>query len=99
MDPIHDVDEYVLEQRGRLKKPKSAIWLLGYLGSLRRPTGQMRVDLGQPVVLSKAPEPSDRMPLARVAFQIAIEANRTTPLTVSGLTYLSLLGSAQSGVT
>lgn len=99
LDVIRDVDEYALEQRGRAKKPESAIWFLGYLRSLRRPMGRMRVDLGQPVVLAEAPDPSDRMALAKVAFQVAVEANRATPLTVSGLVCLILLGSAPRGAT
>ncbi len=98
-DLIRDVDEYALEQRGRAKKPESAIWFLGYLRSLRRPMGRMRVDLGRPVVLDRSPEPGDRMALAKVAFQVAVEANRATPLTVSGLTCMILLGAAPRGAT
>lgn len=98
-DLIRDVDEYALEQRGRTKKPESAIWFLGYLRSLRRPMGRMRVDLGQAVVLDRSPPPEDRMALAKVAFQVAVEANRATPLTVSGLTCLILLGAAPRGAT
>jgi glycerol-3-phosphate O-acyltransferase len=98
-DLIRDVDEYALEQRGRTKKPESAIWFLGYLRSLRRPMGRMRVDLGEAVVLDRSPPANDRMALAKVAFQVAVEANRATPLTVSALTCLILLGAAPRGAT
>ena len=98
-DQILDVEEYVAEQAGRAKKPESLQWLLGYVRSLHRPMGGVRVDLGEPVVVEQAPAPDDRMALAKIAFEVAVRANRVTPLTVTAVMCLILLGTAPRGAT
>jgi glycerol-3-phosphate O-acyltransferase len=98
-DLIRDVDEYVAEQSGRVKRPESLSWMVGYLKSLREPMGRVRIDIGAPVVLPVAPDPEDRMALARVAFDVAVGANRVTPLTVTAVMCMVLLGTAPRGAT
>lgn len=98
-DLIHDVEEYAAEQTGRTKKPESLAWFLGYLRSLKEPSGRIRIDIGNPVVVAHAPGPDDKHALERIAFAVAVEANRVTPLTVTSVMCLMLLGTAPRGAT
>ena len=94
---IRDVDEYVAEQRGRPKAPESLGWLLRYARGARGSMGRVRVDLGEDVVVREPPAPDDRLGVARIAFAAASQANRVTPLTVTGVMCLLLLGMAPRG--
>ena len=98
-EQIRDVEDYVAEQAGRAKKPESLLWLLGYARGVRRPMGKVRIDLGKPVVVRQAPAPDDRLAIAKIAFMTAVQANRVTPLTVTGVICLVLLGMAPRGAT
>jgi glycerol-3-phosphate O-acyltransferase len=98
-DLIRDVEEYAAEQAGRAKQPESLAWFLGYLKSLREPMGRVRIDLGAPVVVHVAPDPEDKLALARIAFDASVSANRATPLTVTSVMCLVLLGTAPRGAT
>jgi glycerol-3-phosphate O-acyltransferase len=98
-DLIHDVEEYSLEQAGRIKKPESLRWYLGYIRGLRKPMGRVYMDVGDPVVLAKAPQPDDRPALHKIAFQVAVEANRVTPITLPALLTFSLLGATPRALT
>ena len=98
-DLIRDVDEFVAEQTGRVKKPESFKWFAGYVRSLRRPMGSVRVDLGEPVIVRQAPAPDDKLALAKIAFEVAVQANRVTPLNVTAVMCLVLLGTAPRGAT
>jgi glycerol-3-phosphate O-acyltransferase len=98
-DLIRDVEEYAAEQTGRVKKPESFSWFIGYLRSLREPMGRVRIDIGQPIVIPEVTDPDDKRALERLAFAVAVEANRVTPLTVTGVMCLILLGTAPRGAT
>jgi glycerol-3-phosphate O-acyltransferase len=98
-DLIRDVEEYAAEQTGRVKKPESFSWFVGYLRSLRKPMGRVRIDIGQPVVIPEVSDPDDKRALEQLAFAVAVEANRVTPLTVTGVMCLILLGTAPRGAT
>ena len=98
-DLIRDVEEYAAEQTGRTKKPESLSWFIGYMKSLKEPSGRIRLDIGDPVVIDEAPGPDDKRALERIAFAVAVEANRVTPLTVTSLMCLILLGLAPRGAT
>jgi glycerol-3-phosphate O-acyltransferase len=98
-DLIRDVEEYAAEQAGRVKQAESLGWFIGYLKSLREPMGRVRIDLGTPVVVARAPDPDDRLALARIAFDASVSANRVTPLTVTSVMCLILLGTAPRGAT
>ena len=98
-DLIRDVEEYASEQTGRLKKPESLSWFIGYLRSLREPMGKVYVDFGEPVVVKKAPDPNDRLALSKMAFEVAVQANRATPMTLTSLMCLCLLSTAPRGMT
>ena len=98
-DLIRDVEEYAAEQIGRNKKPESLSWFLGYMKSLKEPSGRIRLDIGNPVVIAEAPGADDKRALEKIAFAVAVEANRVTPLTVTSVMCLILLGTAPRGAT
>lgn len=98
-DLIKDVEEYALEQAGRMKKPETIGWFVGYIRSLRKPMGRIYVDFGREVVVQNAPAPDDKLALPKIAFEFAVEANRVVPLTLTPLLCLILLGTAPRAVT
>src|SRR3546814_4037338 len=67
--------------------------------SLKEPSGRIRLDIGEPVVIDAAPAPDDKRALEKIAFAVAVEANRVTPLTVTSVMCLILLGMAPRGAT
>src|SRR3546814_18183453 len=78
-DLIRDVEEYAAEQTGRNKKPESLSWFLGYMKSLKEPSGRIRLDIGNPAVIDDAPGPDAKRALDKIAFAVAVEANRAPP--------------------
>jgi len=98
-DLMRDVQDYASEQTGRVKKPESLKWFIGYLSSLRRPMGRMYLDFGEPVVLEKAPDPGDRLALPKIAFEVAVQANTATPITLPAVGCMVLLGAAPRALT
>nr|WP_210425324.1 glycerol-3-phosphate 1-O-acyltransferase [Spongiibacter thalassae] len=98
-DLIRDVEEYATEQTGRGKGAETLRWFFGYVRSLSRPMGKIYMDIGEPVVLEQAPEPGDKLALSKIAFEVAVEANRVTPITFSSLVTMSLLGAAPRALT
>jgi glycerol-3-phosphate O-acyltransferase len=98
-DLIRDVEEYATEQTGRGNGAESLRWFIGYIRSLARPMGKVYMDIGEPVVLDKAPDPDDRMALSKIAFEVAVEANHVTPITFPSLVTMSLLGSSPKALT
>lgn len=98
-DLIRDAEEYAREQGGVPKAPESLSWLVGYIRSLARPMGKIYVDFGEPVVLAQSPDPEDSLALSKIAFQVAVEANRVTPVTFPSLVSMVLLGSYPRALT
>jgi len=98
-DLIRDVEEYATEQTGRGKGAESLRWFIGYIRSLARPMGKVYMDIGEPVVLERAPDPDDRLALSKIAFEVAVEANHVTPITFPSLVTMSLLGSSPKALT
>ncbi|MFV0478731.1 MAG: glycerol-3-phosphate 1-O-acyltransferase [Parahaliea sp.] len=98
-DLIRDVEEYATEQTGRSKGAESLRWFIGYVRSLARPMGKIYMDIGKPVVLKSAPAPDDSLALSKIAFEVAVEANRVTPITFPALVAMSLLGAAPRALT
>ena len=98
-DLIRDVEEYATEQTGRGKGAESLRWFIGYIRSLARPMGKVYMDIGEPVVLDQAPDPDDSLALSKIAFEVAVEANRVTPITFPSLMTMVLLGAAPRALT
>jgi len=93
-DLINDVKDYAAEQSGAIKRPESLSWFISYLRRLRQPLGRIYVDFGEPVIVNKSEINDDRLALAKTAFKVGVEANRVTPITLTSLMSLSLLGTA-----
>ncbi|MFT6286625.1 MAG: glycerol-3-phosphate O-acyltransferase [Alcanivorax sp.] len=98
-DLIRDVEEYATEQTGMGKGPESLRWFIGYVRSLARPMGKVYMDIGEPVILDRAPDPKDSLALSKIAFEVAVEANRVTPITFPSLVTMTLLGAAPKALT
>ncbi len=98
-DQIVDVEEYATEQTGRIKSPETLKWLLGYIKSLRKPSGRIYVDIGDPVVLDEAPHPDDRLALSKIAFNVAVNTNKVSPITLPSMVSMILLGAAPRALT
>jgi glycerol-3-phosphate O-acyltransferase len=57
------------------------------------------MNVGEPVVLKQAPDPDDKLALAKIAFEVAVEANKVTPITFPALISMVLLGVAPRALT
>ncbi len=93
-DMNNDVKDYAAEQSGSIKRPESLSWFISYLRRMRQPLGRIYVDFGDPVVVSKSAFQDDHLALQRTAFKVGVEANRVTPITLTALMSMSLLGAA-----
>lgn len=93
-DMINDVKDYAAEQGGAIKRPESLSWFISYLRRLRRPLGRIYIDFGEPVVVDREQISDDKLALAKTAFKVGVEANRVTPVTLTSLMAMALLGSA-----
>jgi glycerol-3-phosphate O-acyltransferase len=98
-DLMRDVSDYTSEQSGKVKKPESLKWFIGYLSSLRQPMGRIYLDFGESVVLDRAPDPDDQMALPKIAFEVAVQANKVTPITLPAVGCMVLLGAAPRALT
>ena len=61
---------------------------------MRQPLGRIYVDFGKPVVVEKEGYGDDPLALQKTAFKVGVEVNRVTPITLTGLMCMSLLGAA-----
>ncbi|MFT5571373.1 MAG: glycerol-3-phosphate O-acyltransferase [Cryomorphaceae bacterium] len=93
-DMNNDVKDYAAEQSGGIKRPESLSWFISYLRRMRQPLGRIYVDFGEPVIARKSAMKGDNLALQKMAFQVGVEANRVTPITLTSLMSMSLLGSA-----
>ncbi|MGB5326435.1 MAG: glycerol-3-phosphate 1-O-acyltransferase [Pseudomonadales bacterium] len=98
-DLIGDVDDYTYEQAGGKKQPESLRWFINYMRGLRQPLGRIYVNFGEPVVIENAPSPDDTLALQKVAFQVGVEVNKVTPLTLPSVITMILLGAAPRALT
>ncbi len=98
-DLMRDVQDYAIEQAGKHKKPESLKWFIGYLSSLRQPMGRIYLDFGKSVVLERAPDPDDQLALPKIAFEVAVQANEVTPITLPAVACMVLLGAAPRALT
>ena len=98
-DLIGDVPDMTTEQVGAVKRPETLGWFVRYLSGLRQPMGRVYFDFGEPVVLEESPAPDDVLALQKIAFQVGVETNRVTPITLVSLYTMILLGSAPRAMT
>jgi glycerol-3-phosphate O-acyltransferase len=93
-DMINDVKDYAAEQSGAIKRPESLSWFVSYLRGFKQPLGRIYLDFGEPVIVSKADVQNDELALQKIAFKVGVEANRVTPITLTALMSMSLLGAS-----
>lgn len=98
-DLIRDVEDYATEQAGRKKQPESLKWFIGYVSSLRRPMGRIYMNFGDPVILQRAPAEDDQLAIPKIAFDVAVQANNVTPVTLPSLACLCLLRASPRALT
>jgi len=61
--------------------------------------GRIHVDFGEPVRLDAAPDPEDQLAISKIAFEVAVEANRVTPATFPAVVSTALLGAFPRALT
>lgn len=93
-DMINDVKDYAAEQAGAIKRPESLSWFISYLRRLRQRLGRIYIDFGEPVIIDRDAISDDKLALAKTAFKVGVEVNRVTPITLTSLMAMSLLGAA-----
>ena len=96
-DQLPDISDYISEQRGQVKKKESWAWLKQYFENVSRPYGRIHVRFGKPVIVEgrqpgeTAKRKLDQLELQKLSFQVAVEANRVTPITPTALISFCLL--------
>ncbi len=100
-DQISDVGDYVAEQRGGKKQTESFRWFVGIVRRMKRRYGEIHIRFGEPISLRKSlgPPPPEAEPnpdessldLQKLAFEVAVRINRSTPITPNSLATLALL--------
>ncbi len=98
-DLIGDVNDYASEQAGKTKQPESLRWFIGYLRGLKQPMGRIYVDIGEPVKLPTVPNPDDLLVVQKIAFQVGVEVNNVTPVTLTALASMILLSNDPRALT
>ncbi|MEL7312343.1 MAG: 1-acyl-sn-glycerol-3-phosphate acyltransferase [Pseudomonadota bacterium] len=98
-DLIGDVRDYVREQSGGVKQPESLRWFIGYLRGLRKRLGRIYIDFGEPIVVEDPTAVQDGISLKKLAFEVGVQANKVTPITLASLVTMILLGAAPRALT
>jgi glycerol-3-phosphate O-acyltransferase len=98
-DRLYEVSAMAAEQGGAKKQPEGLKWLAKYARSQRSTTGgNAHVRFGEPISLASRLAPADATPdeqriaLQKVAFEVAVGINTSTPITANALLTLTLLG-------
>ena len=98
-DRLYEVAVMAAEQEGAAKQPEGLKWLATYARSQRSTTGgNAHVRFGEPLSLATrmapadAPDADQRIALQKVAFEVAVGINSSTPITANALLTLTLLG-------
>jgi glycerol-3-phosphate O-acyltransferase len=105
-DRLHEVSKMAAEQAGATKQAEGLKWLAEYARTQRRTHGgSAYVRFGEPIAIRSWLPPAgadaddNRAALHKVAFEVAVGINRTSPLTSNGLLALTLLGVRDQSLT
>lgn len=108
-DQLPDVGDYIKEQRGATKRKESLGWFRRYVSGLSKPYGKIHVRFGRQIDAiefinadsgtSAIPDHIDDLGIQKLAFQVAVEANRVTPVTVTALITFVLLAEGDKALT
>lgn len=98
-DRLYEVTVMAAEQAGAKKQPEGLKWLANYARSQSSTSGgNAIVRFGEAIALAPrlapadAPEAERRIALQKVAFEVAVGINNSTPITANALLTLILLG-------
>ena len=105
-DRLHEVAKMAAEQSGAKKQAEGLRWLAEYARSQRSTHGgSAYVRFGEPIPIRSWLPPAgssaddSRAALHKIAFEVAVGINRTSPLTANGLLALTLLGVRDQSLT
>jgi len=105
-DRLHEVSKMAAEQAGAKKQVEGLKWLAEYARSQRRTHGgSAYVRFGEPLPMRSWLPPAgasaddNRAALHKIAFEVAVGINQTSPLTANGLLALTLLGVRDQSLT
>ncbi len=105
-DRLHEVASMAAEQAGGKKQAEGLKWLAEYARSQRRTSGgSAYVRFGEPIPIRSwlppagASDDDNRAALHKLAFEVAVGINHTSPLTANGLLALTLLGVRDQSLT
>ena len=105
-DRLHEVSTMAAEQAGAKKQAEGLKWLAEYARSQRRTSGgSAYVRFGEPIAIRSWLPPAgasaddNRAALHKIAFEVAVGINHTSPLTANGLLALTLLGVRDQSLT
>ncbi len=105
-DRLHEVASMAAEQAGGKKQAEGLKWLAEYARSQRRTSGgSAYVRFGEPIAIRSwlppagASDDDNRAALHKIAFEVAVGINHTSPLTANGLLALTLLGVRDQSLT
>ena len=104
-DQVPEVGDYDVLQAGGKKTPESPSWFMKYLSGLNIPHGKIHVRFGQGVQVSDFIDPGatgtgiERRSMQKMAFQLAVDVNNATPITVNSLVTYVLLEQGHRAIT
>jgi glycerol-3-phosphate O-acyltransferase len=105
-DRLHEVSKLAAEQAGAKKQAEGLKWLAEYARTQRRTQGGSAiVRFGEPIAIRSWLPPAggsaedNRAALHKIAFEVAVGINHTSPLTANGLLALTLLGVRDQSLT
>lgn len=97
-DQLHEVGRMTAEARGGRKRPEDLSWLVSFARSQRTRLGRAYLSVGEPLPLRarmselRAEGNDTTRAVERVALDVSHRINRATPVTVTAIVCLALLG-------
>lgn len=95
-DHVEEIEPYVAEQRGALKRRETFIWLVKSILMMGRDYGDVHVRLGEPLSMAELfaghPEADRRGMIEALGAEICSRIDRATPVTATSLVVSAILG-------
>jgi glycerol-3-phosphate O-acyltransferase len=108
-DQILDIGSFTVEQKGGPKEREGFSWMVRTIRTLRRRYGRIHVNFGRPISLAAELRPygpgvegrpdTEALEIQKLAFEVAVRINRSTPVTPISLVTLALLGARDRALT
>jgi len=101
-DQVPEIADYDALQGGGSKRPESASWFMEYISGLKNPHGKIHVSFGEGVPISRYIDKSNPVveprAVQKLAFDLAVDVNLATPVTVNGLICYVLLENGHKAI-